>query len=552
MPSLDDAVFTLPALLKKQAIALPDQVFGIFPRAMVTYGALLQRSTAFAKGLMALGIEPGDHVAIMMPNCLHFLVAHFGVQLAGGKSILLNARFKQHELKTVLAHTDNRILITTDHIREHVDFATLLEATYPALQKAEGPHVIEVPDAPLLRHIIQFGETVWKPAFTESQVIELGAAADDACVSNAHASQDPEHTAVMIYTSGTTAAPKACELSAAGLQRSWRIYGRAVQLGVGQKVWDPMPFFHSGGIGLVTGIMACGATILSTPHFEPDSVARLIETHRVEHLYPGFHTLALPVMRSRHYDRRRWSAFVRTMVNVGPLGTQYVIRDLLPAGVPIMNLFGMSESSGVLTLTPPDAPELARLASSGRPLHGAEVKIVDPSTLEEMPNGERGEILFRGAGSFRGYYKDLATTHATILPGGWVRTGDLGKFDADGWLHFLGRLKDMLKVGGENVAAAEIESFLSSHPAVKFVQVIGAPHEEMGEIPIAFVELNPGTSASADDITAFCKGKIANYKIPRRVVFVQEWPMSATKIQKFKLRELLGSGEQNATGSRSV
>jgi acyl-CoA synthetase (AMP-forming)/AMP-acid ligase II len=535
----DEKFLPLADLLEDRAARVPDNLFAIFPDETITFAEILTQARRLAKGLIADGLKRGEHVAILMPNCLHFLLAHYAVQLAGGKSMLLNARFKQHELAHVVGHSDARMLLTTDCIDPYVNFAALLTATFPELRDATRERPLAVAAAPLLRRLVLFGKAAWAPALSDRQLAERGVLVSDDAVDRAHAGQDAEDVAVMIYTSGTTAAPKACELLHAGLQRSWRIYGRAVELAPGEKVWDPMPFFHSGGIGLMTGIMAHGATILSTPHFDPDLVAGMVEKHRAEHLYPGFHTLSLPVLRSRNYDRARWSRFVKTMVNVGPLGTQYTIRDLLPAHVPIMNLFGMSESSGLLTLTPPDAPEEIRLASSGRPLHGAEVRVVDPQTLADVPPETRGEILFRGAGAFRGYYKDPAATRAAILPDGWIRTGDFGRYDKDGWLFFLGRMKDMLKVGGENVAAAEVESFLSSHPAVKFVQVIGKPDAHMGEVPVAFVELNPGATASCDDIVAFCKGKIASFKIPRDVIFVTEWPMSATKIQKFKLKELL-------------
>ena len=156
-----------------------------------------------------------------------------------------------------------------------------------------------------------------------------------------------------------------------------------------------------------------------------------------------------------------------------------------------------------------------------------------------MPADSRGEIQFRGGGAFRGYYKDPASSRATILPDGWIRTGDLGQLDAEGWLYYLGRLKDILRVGGESVASAEIESFLSGHAAVKFVQVIGKPDERLGETPVAFVERNPGATLTRQELIDFCAGKIARYKIPTDIIFVTQWPMSSTKIQKFKLRELL-------------
>jgi acyl-CoA synthetase (AMP-forming)/AMP-acid ligase II len=385
---------------------------------------------------------------------------------------------------------------------------------------------------------VLFGAKAWAAATPAAALVEAGRAIADGALDASRAGQAAEDTAVMIYTSGTTASPKACELTHAGLQRSWAVYAQAVNLSEGEKVWDPMPFFHSGGVGLMTGIMASGATIVSSAHFDAEVIIGLILRHRIEHLYPGFHLLAVPVLQSPRYSRNE-CAFVRTMVVIGPLGTTRTIQSSLPAAARVMNLFGMSEGSGLVTLTPPAAPEEQRLTTSGRASPGIEVRIVASDTGEVLPAESRGEIQFRGGGAFRAYYKDPAATRATILPDGWIRTGDLGKLDADGWLYYLGRLKDVLRVGGESVAAAEIESFLSSHPAVKFVQVIGKPDGRLGEVPVAFVECNPGATLTRQELIDFCAGKIARYKIPSDVIFVTQWPMSSTKIQKFKLRELL-------------
>jgi fatty-acyl-CoA synthase len=413
-----------------------------------------------------------------------------------------------------------------------------LSEVYPELAAATDAGAIRVNDAPRLRHLVLFGAKTWAPATSAAALAAAGSGVTDAVLEGARAGQDAEDTAVMIYTSGTTASPKACELSHAGLQRSWAVYARAVDLSEGEKVWDPMPFFHSGGIGLMTGIMARGAIIVSSAHFDAQVIMDLILRHRIEHLYPGFHLLAVPVLQSPRYDRDT-CAFVRTMVVIGPLGTTRAIQNSLPAHARVMNLFGMSEGSGLVTLTPPSAPEEQRLTTSGRASAGIEVRIADADGGAVLPAESRGEIQFRGGGAFRAYYKDAAATRATILPDGWVRTGDLGKLDADGWLYYLGRLKDVLRVGGESVATAEIESFLSGHPAVKFVQVIGKPDDRLGEVPVAFVERQSGAALSREELIDFCSGKIARYKIPSNVIFVTQWPMSSTKIQKFKLRELL-------------
>jgi fatty-acyl-CoA synthase len=532
------ALPTLGVLLEQQAAQRAGHVFAIFPGLSVTYGELYGRARELAKGLIAEGLRPGTSVAILMPNCVDFLLAHYAVQLAYGVSVLLNARYKQFDLRHVIAHCDAELLITTDIVDEHVNFTDVLASTYPELQDARTGVSLQLAHAPLLRKIVLFGNKHLPTAVSAEALINSGRAVSDDTLARRSDGREAGETAVIIYTSGTTSAPKGCELSHAGLQRSWSIFARAVGLKAGEKVWDPMPFFHSGGVGLMTGIMAQGATIVSSAHFDAEVIVDLVLEHRVEHLYPGFHLMGLPVVTSARYNPREFD-FIRTMVVIGPLGTLRRIQSLLPPHAPVLNLFGMSEGSGLVTLTPPEASEDERLLTNGRQLPGIEVRVVDPETGRLSEPGVAGEIQFRGGGAFRGYYKDPAATRNTILDDGWVRTGDMGRLDRAGWLRYEGRYKEMLRVGGENFAAAEVESFLSAHPAVKYVQVVGRPDERLGEVPIAFVERNEGCPATPQDIIDFCRDRIAKFKIPRQVIFVTQWPMSATKIQKFKLLEMI-------------
>ena len=292
----------------------------------------------------------------------------------------------------------------------------------------------------------------------------------------------------------------------------------------------------------MTSALVQGAQLLSMSHFDPDNAVRMLLRHKPRHLFPAFPPLTLGTLRSPLYAKDAF-AFVRTVVNVSPPDTQNLIQSLLPASAALLNDFGMTEGAGIITMTWPNDPAGQRLNSNGRPLPGIEVRIVEPGTGEAVSGGVEGEISFRGVNALKGYYRDPATTDATIDKDGWVATGDLGRIDADGCLHFVGRIKDILKVGGENVAPAEVEAHLGGHPSVKMAQVIGKPDEKYGEVAVAFVELMPGMSASADELIAHCHGQLASFKIPREVRFVTEWPMSATKIQKFKLREdLLAHG----------
>jgi fatty-acyl-CoA synthase len=199
--------------------------------------------------------------------------------------------------------------------------------------------------------------------------------------------------------------------------------------------------------------------------------------------------------------------------------------------------YGATEGGGVIALSHLDDDLEHRIGSAGRPFRGFEARIVDPATREELPRGERGEIAYRGPGMFEGYYKDPEQTAVAVGEDGFFHSGDLGRMDEDGRISYLGRLKDMLKVGGENVAAAEIEGFLAEHPAIAEVQVVAAPDRRYDEVACAFVELRPGATLTQDELIAHCRGRISTFKIPRYLRIVEEWPMSGTKIQKFKLRE---------------
>jgi fatty-acyl-CoA synthase len=223
---------------------------------------------------------------------------------------------------------------------------------------------------------------------------------------------------------------------------------------------------------------------------------------------------------------------------VQPPGIAEPIMQAMPGAVQVGS-FGMTEAAGTVTTGSPDEPESQRITRLGRPLPGLEVRVVDPITKHEVPIGARGEVLVRGYSLFEGYYRDAEKTAQALDPEGWFHTGDIGSLDANGTVMFHGPFKDMLKVGGENVAAAEIEAHLQRHPAVKLAQVVGIPDAKYVEVPAAFVELRPDHAASEAELIDFCKREIASFKVPRHVRFVSEWPMSSSKIQKFRLRTTL-------------
>lgn len=533
------ATLTIPELLHQQAALRPDALHAIFPDCALTFGDLHRQASQWAKAYHALGVRPGDHVATLMPNCASWLPAYYGALYAGAVVVALNARYKRHELSYTLAHSNARVLVTTDLIAEHVDFAELLNDVLPDLA-GQKPGELALKAAPELRAIVLCDGPSKDGMFDEASFLALGDGADEAAIATARASRTVADTAAIIYTSGTTSNPKGCELTHGGIQNSWSTYALVVNLQPEQTVWMPMPFFHTGGIGPMTTMLSRGAAFISQPHYEPEAVVDLIERHKADHLYPGFPQLAFGVIEHPRFDRERFG-HVRSLLNVGPPAMQQRIQNLLPEGAVLLNLFGMTEGSGIVSFTPADAPFAVRAVTSGMPPPHSDVRIVDPETGLICADGSAGEIQFRGGGAFKAYYRDPEATAATIVDGGWVRTGDRGMINEDGYLVYMGRLKDMLKVGGENVAAAEIEAFLQGLPDVRLAQVIGMPDDRLGEVPIAFIEMIGDARTDEATVIAACQGQLAKWKVPRAVRFVTEWPMSATKVQKYKLAELVGT-----------
>jgi len=529
---------TVDILLTEQAARQPDATFAIFPGEILTYGEVNSRARAMAKGLIKLGVKPGDHIATLMPNCADWVVAYFAGLMAGAVVVALNARYKRHELGYALNHSDCRVLLTTDLIADHVDFTPLLRDTLEGLDNQTDATSLRLAAAPSLKAMVLMGKARLQPFLSSDQLVALGAEVTEDEVDSARAQRHVTDTSTIIYTSGTTSTPKGCELTHQGLQASWSTFAKTVGLRPDETVWMPMPFYHTGGVGPMTTILATGASLMTQPHYQAEQAVELIERHRIAHLYSGFPQLSITVIEHPRFNKDSFD-FVRSMLNVGPEALQRRIQAALPDHAVLLNLFGMTEGAGIVTFARWDAPLDVRAVSSGYPPENTQVRICDPETNIEAPRGAPGEIQFRGGGAFKAYYKDPEATSATILPGGWVKTGDRGRMDADGALTFLGRIKDMLKVGGENVAAAEIEAFIQGLPGVKMVQIIGIPHKRLTEVPVAFVERDPGSEITETEVIEACKGQLANWKVPRHVIFVTDWPMSTTKVQKFRLKEYL-------------
>jgi fatty-acyl-CoA synthase len=302
----------------------------------------------------------------------------------------------------------------------------------------------------------------------------------------------------------------------------------------GDIMWAPLPMFHTAFIQPLTGILYVGGTYLSMTHFDTDAALEMIQREGVTLMFPAFPTITMQLLNHPRYTSSSFAG-VRAVLNVGPPEELRSMQKRMPHSIQI-TAFGMTETGGSAAMCElKDSLEL-RSNCSGRALPGNQIDVRDPDTGVKVPPGTVGEIVVRGRGVFAGYFNAPQKTAESFYEGGWFRTGDLGSLDDCERITFHGRLKDMLKVGGENVAAVEVEGFLSTHPAVNLAQVVAVPDDKYGEVVGVFIELARGSAADEQEIIDFCKDEVASFKVPRYVRFIKSWPMGATKILKSELQ----------------
>lgn len=543
LPALEHPinVSTLGDLLLKAADAYPDDDAIVFPEFRQTYSELAQIAYDRARGLQALGVGPGAHVGILMPTCKDFPEVFFAIALCGAVAVPINARYRAGELAYVVENADLHTVVTTDVVAEHVDFVERLGEGLPGLTASSTALRLDLEAAPKLRNVVLMGTTE-APGFVSQTEFET--LAQTVPVSQVQATRmraRVRDTALMLYTSGTTANPKGCPLSHEAIVRNSIALGRyRYQLVFGDRFWSPLPLFHIAAILPMVAIFDVGGAYLTMSHFDAGVALAMLEDEGATATYPCFVTIMSDLIHHPDFPERNLSRI--KLMNSNFAVQPAAIRDAMLEAIPdtiYVGTYGMTETAGTVTTSRLDDSLEARTTRLGVPLPGLEVRIAGKDVGAVAATGEQGEILVRGYSLFEGYYKDPEKTAEAFDADGFFHTGDIGSFDADGQIMFHGRIKDMLKVGGENVAAAEIESHLTRHPAVKLAQVVGIPDPRLQEVPAAFIEVHAGSDVSEQELVDFCHGEIASFKIPRHIRFVTEWPMSTSKIQKFRLRDRL-------------
>jgi fatty-acyl-CoA synthase len=524
-------------LLTRAAERDPDHEAVVFPDGRITYGELQQRSFFVARSLLDLGIGQRDRVGILMANCLEFVELMFGISLIGAVIVPINARFAPRELGYVIENGDLRVVFTNDIVADHVDYVARLHEALPGLADQADPLHLDLAVAPALRSVVLLGDREAPGMLTGSRFAAGAEGRTDDEVWARHRRTSLRDPALMMYTSGTTAMPKGCVMSHEPLVRTSVVGGRTkFRMTTEDRFWDPLPMFHMSAILPLIGAFDAGATFLSMTHFEADAALTMLSDEHATMNFGTFPAITQALLNHPDYHPDRWRD-IKLVNNVAPPDTLRDMQRRMPHST-LMSSYGLTECGGVVAFTDPEDPLELRVTTGGIPFDGIELEVRDLATGEPLPEGEPGEIVVRGYCVFDGYHKDPEKTAEVIDADGWFHTGDIGKL-IEGHIAYLGRIKDMLKVGGENVAAIEIESFLATHPAVSVVAVVGVPDPHYMEVPAAFVELRPGHETTEEELLEFARQGLARFKVPRHVRFVTEWPMSATKIQKFQLQERL-------------
>lgn len=506
----------------------------IFESGTVTYRQLHEISGKVARGLLALGIRKGDRVAIWMAGYIEWSYLYYAMARIGAVMVPINTRYKTVEVEHVLNKSKAHMLIFNDEKARFKNYASILNELMPELDSA-APDGLAPERLPHLRHVILIGETRLRGCTSFATLLQKGEEVSLDTLARAEAKVRSSDPVLIQFTSGTTALPKGALLYQNAMLRG--AYYNNSFLGVieGARFFSPQPFYHVGGsIQVMLGPVVSGCLMILQTTFEPGGALRLMEQHRctitMGHQPHWIEYLNHPDLKKRKLCLERADIFATPDVRKRVHEEMSISFLNSPYGLTETHLGGCSCRI--------EDPKEKWLNTVGRPMPGIQLRIRDPETDEWLPRGKTGETCFRGWCVMRGYYDDPERTAEVLDTAGWFRTGDMGVIDEDGYLQLVGRIKDVIRVGGENVAALDVESFLMHHEKVKQAIIVGAPEDRLGEVCVAFLELKPGVVATEDEILFYCRAGLAGFKVPRKVVFVKEWPMSGTgKIQKFLLKE---------------
>jgi fatty-acyl-CoA synthase len=502
-----------------------------------TFGELTAAVDRVARGLLACGLVPGARVGIWSPNNAEWVLAMFAAAQAGLVLVNINPAYRARELEFALRQSGCSALLLAASFKSS-DYIGMLHSLMPELKHAH-PGRLASAALPQLKTLIQLSPANVHGFFSFADLQAAGAAADPAVLSQASQTLDPDVPYNIQFTSGTTGLPKGATLTHFNLVNNGYFVGEAMRLTAADSICIPVPMYHC--FGMVLGVMAAmthgAAAVFPSDSFEPLAVLEAVAAERCTALH------GVPTMFIAELEHPRFAEFdlssLRTGIMAGaPCPVSIMRRVIADMHMPEVTIcYGMTETSPVSFQSTTDDPLEKRVSSVGRIHPHVQVKIIDEYG-QVVPRGTPGELCTRGYSVMQGYWGEPERTCEVLDAAGWMHTGDLAALDASGYCNIVGRVKDMIIRGGENISPREIEEYLYSHPAVLDVAVVGVPCRKYGEEVCACVRLKEGARTTFDEIREFCRGQIAHYKIPRYVVFVDYFPLTVTgKVQKFIIRE---------------
>ncbi|MFJ7972227.1 AMP-binding protein [Psychrobacillus sp. NPDC096389] len=531
---------TIGQIVKEAARKFPEIEAYVYPEHGIrkTYKEFDEETDELAKAFIGMGIQKGEHVAIWSDNKREWLLSQFATGKMGAVLVTVNTNYQEKEMEYLLQQSDATTLILCESYKG-TSYLDIIRAVCPEIEGSEKGK-IQSEKLPHFKRVIVMSENEYPGIYTWSELLEHAENVSDEILTERSNTLHNEDVINMQYTSGTTGFPKGVMLTHKNIVNNGQLVGDYIHLTENDRLCIPVPFFHC--FGCVMGTIASvthGTTMVIIEQFNPEKVLQMVQNEKCTALH-GVPTMFIAELNHPDFTQYDLST-LRTGIMAGSICPIEVMRKVIDdMGLSEITIaYGQTESSPVITQTKTDDAIEKRVSTVGKAHPGVEVKIIDPVTGEDAPVGVPGELCTRGYLVMKGYYKNDEATKSAIDAEGWLHTGDIAVMDEEGYLDITGRIKDMVIRGGENIYPKEVEEFLYQHPSIQDVQVVGVPDPKYGEELMAWVILKTGESLTAEDLKAFCKGKISHHKIPKYIEFIEAYPMTASgKIQKFLLREM--------------